>query len=53
MNSKISDMALDLGEFALDSEVENSAILNPLRSADWKSSATWQRNNAECLAVTS
>jgi hypothetical protein len=34
MNSKISDTALDLGVFALDSEFENGAILNPLRSAD-------------------
>ena len=28
MNSKISDVAIDLGVFALDSEIENSAILN-------------------------
>lgn len=34
MNSKISDTALDLGVFALDREIENDAILNPLRSAD-------------------
>jgi hypothetical protein len=53
MNSKISDTALDLGVFALDSELENSAIVNPLRSADWKGSATLERIKPECFAVAS
>jgi hypothetical protein len=43
MNSKISDTALDLGVFALDSEIENSAIPYPISD----------RSKAECFAVAS
>jgi hypothetical protein len=53
MNSKISDTALDLGVFALDSEIENSAIPYPIGSSTRNSSATRDWSNAECFAVAS
>jgi len=55
MNSKISDVALDLGVFALESEIESSAATNmyPLSGQAWNSSAVWDRTNTECFAVAS
>jgi hypothetical protein len=53
MNSKISDVALDLGVFALDSEIENNAILYPIGGPAWNSSASWDRIDTECFAVAS
>jgi hypothetical protein len=53
MNSKISDIALDLGVFALDSEMDNSPILDRFGVPAWNSSAAWYRILTECLAIAS
>ena len=53
MNSKISDVALDLGVFALDNEIDNSPILDPFGSPAWKNSAAWDRIHKEGFAIAS
>jgi hypothetical protein len=53
MNLKISDVALDLGVFALDHEIDNSPILDPFGSPAWHNSAAWDRSRAEFFASAS
>jgi hypothetical protein len=53
MNLKISDVALDLGVFALDNEIDSSSILDPFGSTAWNSSAAWDRIHTECFAIVS
>jgi hypothetical protein len=53
MNLKISDVALDLGVFALDHEMDNSPMLDPFGSPAWNSSAAWDRAHAEFFAIAS
>jgi hypothetical protein len=53
MNSKISDVALDLGVFALEIEMNNGPALDPLGPPTWNSSAAWDRIHTECFAIAS
>ena len=55
MNSTISDVALDLGAFALDREIENSPTLEIYPAGDqaWNSSAARDQIDTERFAVCS